>query len=119
MADGFDLDLGDLNRLAVDLGQASSRAMKAARVVLEKTTADIEANAKAIVPIDTGNLKNSIGHTTRGLSAEIGPTASYGAYVEYGTTRKGPAAFMGPSFDRYAPGFEAAMGQIGESAVGQ
>lgn len=113
--DGVD----DLNKLSVDLTAAAEKIGPRAQVVLRKTALDIEADAKAFAPVDTGNLKNSIGHSdlrTVGqsgvLEAEIGPTAAYGAYVEYGTARNAPQAYMGPALDRRSPAFMAAMEQL-------
>lgn len=116
---GFE-GLEDLNRLSADLRNAADRVGPRAQQVLRKTALDIEADAKAFAPVDTGNLRNSIGHSdlrTVGqsgvLEAEIGPTASYGAYVELGTSRMAPHAYMGPALDRRAPGFVAAMEALG------
>jgi hypothetical protein len=58
MADG--LDVSGLNRLAIEVGTLPARGLAAARVALAKTAADIEADAKAFVPVDTGNLRASI-----------------------------------------------------------
>lgn len=119
-----DIDLSELNTLAVDLHQAGQRAGAQASAALRKTTLDIEATAKAFVPVDTGNLKSSIGHDFTGdgrsgvMEAEIGPTADYGAHVEYGvvgsaTGDHAPAAYMGPAVDRHGWQLVAALGQIG------
>lgn len=81
------------------------------------------------------------------MSAEIGPTVDYGDDVEYGTEphviraknggklvfrgRGGglvfvdkvdhpgtaPQPYMGPAFDRHAPGLERALGDIGEDVL--
>jgi HK97 gp10 family phage protein len=81
------------------------------------------------------------------MTAEIGPTAHYGDDVEYGTqphvirARPGgylvfrgrdgglvvakevnhpgtpPQPYMGPAFDRHAPGLERALGDAGEDIV--
>lgn len=55
--------------------------------VVRKTAFDIEAHAKAIAPVDTGNLKNTISTDIAGdgLSAEVTANADYAAHVEYGT----------------------------------
>ena len=72
--------------------------MPAARVT-EKAARDIERDAKAFAPVDTGNLRSSISTdvtvTGRSVLAEIGPTASYGEYVELGTSRMAPHAYLG------------------------
>jgi HK97 gp10 family phage protein len=117
--DGIDLDLGDLNRVAVALDRAAGQVGAAAAQVLRKTTLDIEATAKQFAPVDTGALRNSIGHDITGdgrygvLEAEIGPTVDYAPYVEFGTSRQAPAAFMGPALDRHTPDFIAALEQLG------
>lgn len=118
-----DFDDTELRLLAVDLTRAGAQAGARAEVAVRKTALDVEGNAKTIVAVDTGNLKNSIGtdivggRTSMTVEAIIGPTAAYGRFLEYGTSRMGPRAFMGPSIDRYAPAFEQAMGQIAEEAL--
>lgn len=118
------MDISSVEALWVDLGKAGPRTIALAKEVLKKTALDIERNAKAIVPVDTGNLKNSIGHSDlRALAAEhlqidIGPTANYGQYVELGTTTQAPQAYMGPSLDRFGGPFEQAMGQLGAEVLG-
>ena len=47
----------DLNRLSVDLTAAAEKIGPRAQVVLRKTALDIEADAKAFAPVDTGNLR--------------------------------------------------------------
>lgn len=108
------VDTSEVNHLAFDLADAPARvALKASRAIA-KTAHEIEADAKAIVPVDTGNLKNSISTDLdrAELSAEIGPTANYGGYVEEGTSRMGPQPYMRPAFDRRKEGLVQAMEQI-------
>jgi HK97 gp10 family phage protein len=120
----MDIDASDFNRLASSFTQAAANIGPGAQAVVRKTTLDVERDAKSFVPVDTGNLKSSIGHSdlrTVGqsgvLEAEVGPTAEYGVYVEFGTSRKGPAAFMGPALDRQIPVFTQAMEQLAERAA--
>lgn len=120
----FDVDVSELNRLSVDLGQAGQKVGDGVRVALRKAALDTEAQAKAFAPVDTGNLRNSIGHSdlralsqTGTLEVEVGPTAAYGRYVEEGTSRAAPQAFMGPAFDRVQPGFLSALDEIAEKLL--
>lgn len=116
--------ISSLELLSAEFRAAGPRAVARTKVVLKKTALDIERNAKAIAPVDTGNLKNSIGHSdmrmlsATNLAVEIGPTANYGQYVELGTSRMAPQAYMGPSLDRYASPFAQALAIIGEEAAG-
>jgi HK97 gp10 family phage protein len=95
-----------VNTLAVDLAKSGVKVGAAAQTVVAKVAHDVEASAKAFCPVDTGNLRGSIGTDLGVLQAAIGPTASYGGYVEWGTSRMGPHAYMGPALDRHAAEFE-------------
>jgi HK97 gp10 family phage protein len=106
-------DVSELRKLSADLGEADGKTTALASKVVAKVALDIEAAAKVAAPVDTGFLKNSISTTVEGLSAEVGPTASYSMYVEYGTSRMRPQPFMGPAFDANVGKFEQAMEQIG------
>ncbi len=105
----------DLDSLAADLTRAGLTAGVKVAAVVAKAAHDVEALGKAFAPVDTGALRGSITTTigALGLSAEIGPSVDYGAYVEYGTSRQAPAAYMGPALDRVSPDFAAALEVLG------
>jgi HK97 gp10 family phage protein len=109
-----------LRQLSADIARAARTTGARAQIVIRKTAIDIESSAKQTVAVDTGNLKGSIGHSdlrtvgrSGSLVVEIGPTASYGVFLEQGTSRMAPQPFMGPAADRHTPGFEQAMAQLG------
>lgn len=115
----------DVRRLATSLANVGARTGALAQIAVRKTAKDIEATAKAKVPVDTGNLKGSIGTSdlrrvgqSGGLSVEIGPTAEYGEFVEFGTSRMAPQPYMGPAADVHLPLFEQAVTQLGLEALG-
>lgn len=106
-----DLD-GLIRALDAEVHQVGDRVS----AIVRKTAHDIEATAKELAPVDTGHLRSSIGvdifrEDGALIVAEIGPTADYGPYVEYGTHRAGPQPYMGPSADRHAPLMERAIAQ--------
>ena len=113
----MEIDLSAVNKFAFDLGRASLKAVSKAHKILSKTAFDIEREAKTFAPVDTGNLRNSIstdignsaGRAVSSMTAVIGPTAEYGAYVEYGTSRMAPQAYLGPAFDRNVGYMETAL----------
>lgn len=120
---GMTWDASELNRLAVDLGEGASRVGERVATAIRKSARDLEAQAKVFCPVDTGFLRSSIGTDinadgrSASMEAVIGPTATYGAFVEFGTSRKGPAAYMGPAFDRVAPDFVKAVEQATEGLL--
>jgi HK97 gp10 family phage protein len=105
----------DLNRLEVDLLAAGPLVAARAAVVVHKNGFDVVRDGQAFCPVDTGNLKNSIGvdFDSDGLGYHAGPTAEYAPYVEEGTSRMAPHAFMGPAFDRNLPSVIGALEILG------
>ena len=119
------IDASDFRKFTVDLSKARGKVGNGAQVVVRKSLVDGVAAAKNKVAVDTGNLKGSISHSdlrtvgsTGTIGGEFGPTANYGEYVERGTSRMAPQPYMGPAADLIAPGFEQAMAQLGEEALG-
>jgi len=83
-------------RVLRNLDQLPGRAVR--RVLLA-----IEALAKHNAPVDTGNLRASIGHEVvdEGAgSAEgiVGVGAEYGAHVELGTVNQGGQPYLLPAY---------------------
>jgi HK97 gp10 family phage protein len=109
-------DFSQVNRLAFDIGKVTAEAQVLASKAVRKTLFDIEADAKQLAPVDTGNLRNSISTEVNrgGLGGEVGPTAEYGIYQEYGTSTQSGTPYMGPAFDRRAPALEAMLGRLAD-----
>ena len=83
-----------------------------------KAALDTSARAKmpGRVPRDTGNLAASITVSPASaatLTAEVGPEAHYGRFVEEGTVNMAAQPYMSPSMDEAEPGFVKAIGQLG------
>ena len=126
-----DLDLSQVRALGSRLESAAGRVGSAASAALRKTASDIEADAKTLAPVASietsgyvgGNLRNSISTTITGdgrfgaMSAEIGPSADYGIYQEYGTSVMAAQPYMGPAFDRRAPGYATALAALAAEAI--
>lgn len=92
----------------------SREAEQRAAAAVMKAAHDIEGLAKRVVPVDTGNLKNSIQVAEDGpLAATIGPRGvEYDYYVEMGTRRMGARPYMRPAAEHVRPAFITAMEQI-------
>ncbi|HAY43704.1 MAG TPA: hypothetical protein DCY59_09205 [Micrococcaceae bacterium] len=120
----MEFDATELRTLASSFTEGPRALGQLTRTVVRKTAKDVERSAKGLAPVDTGNLKSSIGTsdlramgTSGSIEAEVRATANYSSFVELGTSRMAPQPFMGPALDKHAPVFEEAMGQIAERAV--
>lgn len=110
------LDTSELTALGVRLTAAGPAAQAQASAALGRTAYAIEGDAKVLAPVDTGNLVNSISTSIDGTTAEIGPTAEYGVYVELGTSRMAGQPYMAPAADRRIPEYVNALSQIATAA---
>ncbi|WKN47147.1 HK97-gp10 family putative phage morphogenesis protein [Nocardioides sp. Arc9.136] len=117
------LDTSEVRALASRVAGAGGRIGAQGSAVLRRAALAVEADAKALAPVDTGNLRNSISTTVSGdgrfgaMSAEIGPTAEYGIYQEYGTSTQTGTPFMGPAADRQLPAYADALATMAAAAV--
>ena len=89
--------------------------MEKLQVKLKKSNgAALQESAQRKVPVDTGNLKRSIGLEIRdsGLTAEVEPTAEYAAYVEYGTRYMNAQPYMRPSYTAQKEKFKSDLKKL-------
>ena len=114
----FTLDTSQARALASRIEGNAGRIGAAGSAVLRRAALAIEADAKALAPVDTGALRASISSSFTGdgrggaMTAEVGPTVEYGVYLEYGTSVMGAQPFMGPAFDRQIGSYTAAVGAL-------
>lgn len=119
----IELDISQVRALSSRLNTAGPRLGATASAVFRKTVHDIEADAKALAPVDTGALRGSISSTITGdgrfgrMAAEIGPTVDYGVFQEFGTSTQPGTPFMGPAFDRRIPGYTEALAILAERVI--
>ena len=85
MADGFDTH--EVMEYVRVLERADAKVISLCQVAVTKIAKDTVAHAQTLAPVDTGNPKNSIGADIDQdrLGFVAGPTASYGAAVEFGS----------------------------------
>lgn len=112
------IDTSEVRALGTRMKSAGGRVGLRAAAALKKTAYGIEADAKALAPVDTGALRSSISTTITGdgrhagMTAVIGPTAEYGIHQEFGTSTQPGTPFMGPAFDRRVPGYTQALAKL-------
>lgn len=109
-----------LNELTVSLAKASADVKNGAGERVAKVLDNIVSTAKSIVPVDEGSLQRSIDRSDEikqgfgYVSGEAGPWANHGRFVEWGTYKDAPQAFMGPALDRHSHELEEELGDLGE-----
>lgn len=113
-------DSAEVRQLAADLRGAAEKVGPQAQQILRKSILDVTRIGKQRAPVDTGLLKSSITPSdlrrtgsTGVIEAETGPTASYGGYVENGTSRQAPQPYMAPALAEVEPGFIQAIEALG------
>lgn len=75
-----------------------------------QTATDIEQDAKANAPVDSGDLRRSINiemnMEAQGLQAEIGTNMEYSTNVEFGDSRQNAQPYLVPAYNTYSPGLD-------------
>jgi HK97 gp10 family phage protein len=114
-----DFEFSELHEIERTIDASGPKVEALAKAVVRKMGFDTVAEAQALVPVDTGNLKNSIGvdFDADGLGFEAGPTANYGHFVEWGTSRMSPRPYMRPAFDKVTEPLDALIAQIEAKAL--
>ena len=86
-------------------------AMQKARTrAMEIIGGKAESYAKALCPVDTGNLRNSITHAQQDENTEvIGTNVEYAPYVELGTARMAARPYLRPAAENHGPEYKLIM----------
>jgi HK97 gp10 family phage protein len=92
--------------------EVGSRIRAQLSKAIRKAGFDIEAHAKNVVPVRTGNLKNSIQTEIKNdLLAQVQVGAEYGIYVEYGTRKMSARPYLRPAVEEVREPFVEACKQ--------
>lgn len=129
------IDASAVLALGRDLQDVDNEVIPRVQRAVVRNGFKVVATAQVLAPVDTGNLKNTIGVDIDMLSYVAGPTANYGGFVEQGTTGPypidnafgrgftvmhpgiSPQPYMGPAFDRHLPSFVKDVGDAGEDIL--
>jgi HK97 gp10 family phage protein len=111
------LDTSEVVALGARLAASGAVVDRSATVAVRETAQVIEDAMRAGAPVLTGELRDSVTSVVSGTSAEIGPTARYAEFVEFGTSVMAPEPFAGPAFDQHAPDLESALVKVAVAAL--
>lgn len=103
------IEFSGLQEVKVKLSSASKTVRPLVQAAVAKSTRQVEADAKALAPVDTGTLRSSIAATISGMTGEVTPGANYAIYQEFGTSRMGAQPFLFPALERQAGPFTEAV----------
>ena len=100
---GADSLLGKLRAYATNAPQRVQGAVAASLLL-------IEADAKALAPVDSGRLRDSIHANLSGrLAGNVTVGVDYAKWVELGSGRNAPQPFLYPSYHKNKVGFLASL----------
>ncbi|MEX1037862.1 MAG: HK97-gp10 family putative phage morphogenesis protein, partial [Acidimicrobiia bacterium] len=95
------VDVSDMKR---ELDRAGDEILDALALVVKESAWAVIDDARHLVPVDTGNLRDSITYRSKGEHrAEVyidTSDATYGHIVEFGTSARPEQPFMGPAAER-------------------
>lgn len=113
------VDASQLAALSAEIVAAPARAHSGGADATIDTASRIEDDAKSMAPVRTGELQRSI--TTEvlagGLNVEVGATAPYAGFVEFGTSTMAPQPFMAPAADRNVDNYIDDLADVAEDSV--
>ena len=77
----------NMQQIAADIGHRTEQFEAEARQIVARSTLNAESQAKQRAPVQTGNLRSSIGSrfTNNGLTGIVEATAAHAAFVEFNT----------------------------------
>lgn len=112
------LSVSGLDAVVLDISHAGAEIKSKARAITEAKINDVANTAKSLVPQDTGATGDSISsdvvESAGMVIGEAGPSTRYAQFIEYGTYKDAPQAFMGPALDRHSGDYQE---QLGDAAA--
>lgn len=108
--------LDGLNEFRRMVSNLTEEVQQDVRELVRETTLGIEADAKNLAPVDTGNLRRNIKSkiTGDGLTGEVTSHAEYGMSVEFGTSKSPAQPYFMPAWERNTRNFKNDLRNIVE-----
>ena len=79
------------------------KGLEKARLIVERQAKINVSQSSGHPQVQTGRLRSSITHETDSDSVTIGTNVKYGAYLEHGTSRMPPYAWLFPAVELKKP----------------
>lgn len=95
-----------------EVEEAKSEAIA---IAMEMIGLQMEGYAKEYLTtsgaVDTGRLRNSVGHAAEDRDAIVGTNVEYGPYIEFGTYKMVARPYTRPSVHEHLPEYKAIIQQ--------
>jgi HK97 gp10 family phage protein len=121
----FRLDVSELQVLVGRLEKKAGGISLEARAVSHDYADKMVKEAKRLVPVDTGTLRQSIRVTpdteagrARIAAAGIEAEAPYAGFVEFGTARMRPQPYIRPAVRKYTKPYLNELADVGRDLLG-
>lgn len=99
-----------LDRWNAWVGNITQEVEEEIKSVVEEHAFKIEAEAKRLVPVDTGYLRRSIATqfptSGKGLTAYIGTNVEYALFIEFGTSKQYAKPYLTPAYNKWKVKFK-------------
>ena len=92
---------------------------QAVSMALEASALLVEGQAKALAPVDTGNLRNSITHEVEGQEAKVGTNVEYAPFVELGTSKQAAQPYLNPALEQNKGNIKRIFAEAIKKGVGR
>lgn len=100
--------------IAAKVAELHAGAIEAVAAEVALVGSDVED----AVPVDTGELKDSVQRESGGLEGSVKATARHAKFVEFGTYKDPAQPYMGPAADKARRRFPATAAAIIRKALG-
>jgi HK97 gp10 family phage protein len=117
------IDTSELQKLSANLGRASGAVIRDARQVIAKAALNIKTDTREHISDNAywKRLAHTVNYEQVGLWAKVGyddvGQGELAGIYEFGSAKRDPHPTLIPAFDREAPRFEKAMGDLAQKAI--
>ncbi|WP_078431007.1 HK97-gp10 family putative phage morphogenesis protein [Alkalihalobacterium alkalinitrilicum] len=107
----INIKVNGLDKLQKELKRYAKEKPEGLKKIVAETAVSVEGGAIARAPVDTGNLKNSMGirFENDGATAEVFNSANYSQWVEYGSYKAAAQPFLYPSWEQQSKNYMQAL----------
>lgn len=93
----LNITISGMDSVSAAIGSLTEAVVAGIETGVAEGASIVRDRARALCPVRTGALRNSISAESSGNKAEISAEKEYGVFVEFGTSKMSPKPFMVPA----------------------